>query len=245
MKTINISHFIDKRILSKVDHLQDLINSDGFRIALEKSDKMADGISKINIATIPYEHRRFYELADKQRRFCELAIRNTGNHTFATLPQENLSLPHHEKSQTVLESDANLSQQFNKRDFVKIEYELIQKSKGLEISLKQALESNKELLKYKEKYLSEKKNGGQNSYSKYKPLKKKLKELCQSEMINKKPPTSALQLCKIVALKIETEFPKLLCDFAPYKNVKNDGGYWTRPTFYNWCNDFFKQAKTK
>ncbi len=252
MKTINLSHFIDERTLSKLDHIQEsfkrLINSDELRMMREKADK-------INIATLPYTYRRFYELADKQRKFYELANRfyklEDRERGFLELAnrhgkdiqfsQESLpSLPHKE-NQSALEYDANFTQKLDKKDSVKIECELTaikEAKKELELRLNQALESI-------EKFLSEKKRGGNNSYAKYKPLKEKLKELCQSEMQKKRPPISALQLCKIVANRIETEFPNLLCDFESYKKFEKDGGDWTKPSFYNWCNNVFKQAQSQ
>ncbi len=87
----------------------------------------------------------------------------------------------------------------------------------------------------------DRKKGGLNSYQIYQPLRNKVKELCREEMQRKKPPTSALQLCKIVANRITKEFPELLTDFEPYRKVKNDGGDWTVGTFYNWCKAAFKQ----
>jgi hypothetical protein len=94
-------------------------------------------------------------------------------------------------------------------------------------------------------YLAEKRKGGLNSHQRNHSLLKKTGELCREELQKKKPPTSALQLCKIVARRIEAEFPNLLSDFEPYRKVKKDGGDWTKPTFYDWCNDVFKEARTK
>lgn len=91
----------------------------------------------------------------------------------------------------------------------------------------------------------DRKKGGLNSHQRNHLLKQKTAELCQEEIQRKKPPTSALQLCKIVSDRIEKEFLNLLRDFEPYKKFENDGGDWTKPTFYGWCNDVFKQAKDK
>lgn len=93
-------------------------------------------------------------------------------------------------------------------------------------------------------YIEEKRKGGLNSHSKNKELRSKVEELCRQE-IQKKNRHSALQLCAFVAKRIEKEFPKLLQDFEPYKKAGDDGGDWTKPTFYGWCNDVFKQAKAK
>lgn len=91
----------------------------------------------------------------------------------------------------------------------------------------------------------DRRKGGLNSHQRNHLLKQKTTELCQEELLKKKPPTSALQLCKIVADRIEKKFSDLLRDFEPYKKVENDGGDWTKPTFYGWCNDVFKRAKAK
>ena len=89
-------------------------------------------------------------------------------------------------------------------------------------------------------YLAEKRKGGRNSYQRYQPLREKTKELCKIE-IKKKRPQSALQLCLAVSKQIEENHPHLLSDFVPYQKVANDGGDWLRPTFYDWCNEVFKQ----
>jgi hypothetical protein len=93
-------------------------------------------------------------------------------------------------------------------------------------------------------YIEEKRKGGRNSHQKNQELKDKTKELCRREIQKKKYP-SALQLCKTVAGRIEKEFTDLLNDFEPYqKGVNDESGDWTKPTFYGWCNDVFKQART-
>lgn len=90
-------------------------------------------------------------------------------------------------------------------------------------------------------YLEEKRKGGLRSHQRNHALKQKTAELCLDEMKKKKSPTSALQLCGIVAARIEKEFPDLLHDFAPYQKAEDDGGDWTIGTFYNWCKAVFKQ----
>ena len=91
-------------------------------------------------------------------------------------------------------------------------------------------------------YLAEKRKGGQNSYQKYKPLKQKVEELCNEELANGGC-RSASKLCEIISYRIEEEYSELLKDFEPYQIHSDDGGGWTKPTFYDWCNKVFKQSK--
>ena len=91
-------------------------------------------------------------------------------------------------------------------------------------------------------YLEEKRRGGENSYQKYKPLKQKAEELCKEELKNGGY-KSALKLCEVISYKIETDYPELLKNFEPYQVHAEDGGGWTKPTFYGWCNAIFKQSK--
>jgi hypothetical protein len=86
----------------------------------------------------------------------------------------------------------------------------------------------------------DRRKGGLSSHQKNHALRKKTTELCQEELRDGFS-TSALQLCKIVAERMEDEFPDLLRDFEPYKKVEIDGGDWTIGTFYNWCKAAFKQ----
>ncbi|MFZ9180945.1 MAG: hypothetical protein ACO201_03665 [Rickettsiales bacterium] len=93
-----------------------------------------------------------------------------------------------------------------------------------------------------QKYFNEKSKGGTNSNKKYKPLKQKVEDLCKEELKNGGY-KSALKLCEVISYKIEQDFKNLLDDFEPYQTHCEDGGGWTRPTFYNWCNDFYKIYK--
>ncbi len=93
-------------------------------------------------------------------------------------------------------------------------------------------------------YTEEKRKGGKASGEKYKPLRDKVKEICSRLMKEKKSP-SALQLTKEVAKELEENHQNLLENFEPYKTFKRDGGDWTKPTFYRWCNYIFKnQSKS-
>ena len=91
-------------------------------------------------------------------------------------------------------------------------------------------------------YLAEKRKGGQSSYQKYKPLKQKVEELCKEELKNGGC-RSASKLCEIISYRIEEEYSELLKDFEPYQIHSEDGGGWTKGTFYDWCNNIFKQLK--
>lgn len=91
-------------------------------------------------------------------------------------------------------------------------------------------------------YLAEKRKGGQNSYKKHHKLKEKVEELCKEELENGGY-KSALKLCEVISYKIEENHKELLSDFEPYQTHCEDGGGWTRGTFYNWCNDAFKNFK--
>lgn len=91
-----------------------------------------------------------------------------------------------------------------------------------------------------ERYIAEKSKGGENSYKKYKPLREKVRVLCKEEIDNSNY-GSALGLCEVVSYQIEKNFPELLENFEPYQIHSEDGGGWTKPTFYNWCNKYFKQ----
>lgn len=93
-----------------------------------------------------------------------------------------------------------------------------------------------------ELYIKEKRKGGENSYQPHKPLRNKVKEICRIEL-GKKQYKSALNLSHTVARKIEKDFPELLTNFGPYIKYQNDGGDWQRPSFYNWCNNHFKEYK--
>lgn len=91
-------------------------------------------------------------------------------------------------------------------------------------------------------YTEEKRRGGRSSHKIYQPLKAKVKELCEQEM-QRKMPSSALQLCKIIARIIKDKHTALLENFEPYKKYIDDGTDWTDRTFYEWCNDAFKSHK--
>jgi hypothetical protein len=95
--------------------------------------------------------------------------------------------------------------------------------------------------KLEDKYLAEKSKGGLASYQKYKPLRDKVFELCESEL-KKKKYSSAEQLCKKVAKTIEDQHLSLLDNFEPYQLVLEDGGDWLKPTFYGWCNKVYKRT---
>jgi hypothetical protein len=95
--------------------------------------------------------------------------------------------------------------------------------------------------KFENQYFAEKSKGGSNSYQKYKPLRDKVFEICESEL-KKKKYSSAEQLCKKVAKTIEDQHPSLLDNFEPYQLVLEDGGDWLKPTFYGWCNKIFKTS---
>ena len=87
-----------------------------------------------------------------------------------------------------------------------------------------------------DRYTSEKRKGGANSYQRYKPLRTQVQTLCLEEL-NENVYGSASQLCQIVANRMVDEFPQLLDSFQPYKNYLIDGRDWTSPTFYRWCNE--------
>ncbi|MCE3255718.1 MAG: hypothetical protein K0R25_1212 [Rickettsiaceae bacterium] len=91
-------------------------------------------------------------------------------------------------------------------------------------------------------YIEEKRKGGQNSYQKYKPLKQKVEELCKEELESGFY-KSASNLCEVISHRIESDYPELLENFEPYQVHSDDGGGWTKPTFYGWCNNIFKQFK--
>jgi ribosomal protein S6 len=91
-------------------------------------------------------------------------------------------------------------------------------------------------------YLAEKRKGGLNSHKQNHPLKNKVQELCKKELKIKNY-SSANQLCDQIAKQVEKNHKDLLLEFAPYQIYLNDGGFWTKGTFYNWCNDIFKQFK--
>ena len=83
-------------------------------------------------------------------------------------------------------------------------------------------------------------SGGANSYKKYKPLKKKVEELCES-VSHKVGKKSCLQICRSVAKIIESEHADLLTNFEPYIKYKNgNGDDWTKPTMYDWCRNYVK-----
>jgi hypothetical protein len=73
-----------------------------------------------------------------------------------------------------------------------------------------------------DRYISEKRKGGANSYQLYKPLKTQVEALCLEEL-HKNTYVSAAQLCQVVANRIMDEFPQLLDSFQPYKNHSIDG----------------------
>ena len=87
-----------------------------------------------------------------------------------------------------------------------------------------------------DRYISEKRKGGANSYQRYKPLRTQVQTLCLEEL-NENVYGSASQLCQVVANRMVDEFPQLLDSFQPYKNYLIDGRDWTSPTFYRWCNE--------
>lgn len=89
------------------------------------------------------------------------------------------------------------------------------------------------------RYAREKRKGGESSYKAYKPLRKKVEELCEAEL-NANHYPSANQLCNAVANIIEETHADLLSAFQPYKTRELNGGDWKRPTFYNWCNDYYQ-----
>ncbi|MBN8827128.1 MAG: hypothetical protein J0H68_00275 [Sphingobacteriia bacterium] len=90
-----------------------------------------------------------------------------------------------------------------------------------------------------DRYIKEKRKGGENSYQAYKPLRDKVTELCTKEL-GKKNYDSANLLCNKVANIIEKKYPHLLNSFQPYQNHEFDGNDWKRPTFYSWCNNLYK-----
>ncbi len=110
----------------------------------------------------------------------------------------------------------------------------------VEFELTKMFTEYESLPKSKDKYLAEKSKGGSSSYKKYKPLRDKVFELCESEL-KKKKYSSAEQLCKKVAKIIEDQHLSLLDNFEPYQLVVKDGGNWLKPTFYGWCNELYKR----
>lgn len=97
-------------------------------------------------------------------------------------------------------------------------------------------------LENEDHYLSEKRRGGANSYKKYKPLRDKVRELCKQELARREY-SSARQLSHYVAKLIENDHKELLSDFTPYQNAKL-GTDWTNGTFYDWCNEVYKEDKS-
>ncbi|MDA0780850.1 MAG: hypothetical protein PQ612_10785 [Rickettsiales bacterium] len=91
-------------------------------------------------------------------------------------------------------------------------------------------------------YAAEKRKSGENSYQVYKPLRDKVEELCKAELaINRY--SSANQLCNKVANIIEEEHQSLLDPFEPYQICEYEGNDWKKPTFYGWCNKYYKAHK--
>ena len=90
-------------------------------------------------------------------------------------------------------------------------------------------------------YTEEKRKGGETSGRKYKPLRDKVKEICKAEL--KKGGFNASTLCESVSYIIENDHPELLENFEPYQVHSENGGGWTKGSFYNWCNDFYKTYK--
>lgn len=80
------------------------------------------------------------------------------------------------------------------------------------------------------------------SYQKYKPLRDKVFELCELEL-KKGKYESASKLCEVISYRVEEEYLELLEDFEPYQVHSDDGGGWTKPTFYGWCNEVYKRLK--
>lgn len=66
--------------------------------------------------------------------------------------------------------------------------------------------------------------------------------LCKSELVNRNYP-SALNLCDKVSEIIQSDHPELLESFAPYAQAQGSGKDWRHPSFYNWCNNHFKEYK--
>ena len=91
-------------------------------------------------------------------------------------------------------------------------------------------------------YLEEKQKGGLSSYKQNHPLKNKVQELCKKEL-ERKNYSAANQLCNEIAKQLEEDHKDLLLEFAPYQIYLNDGGFWTKGTFYNWCNANYKKFK--
>ena len=101
-----------------------------------------------------------------------------------------------------------------------------------------------DMLFEEDRYTSEKRKGGANSYQLYKPLRTQVQTLCLEEL-NKNVYGSASQLCQVVANRIVDEFPQLLDSFQPYKNYLIDGRDWASPTFYRWCNEAYSAFNSK
>lgn len=91
-------------------------------------------------------------------------------------------------------------------------------------------------------YLAEKRKGGLSSHKQNHPLKNKVQELCKKEL-ERKNYSAANQLCNEIAKQLEENHKDLLLEFAPYQTYQNDGGFWTKGTFYNWCNATYKEVK--
>lgn len=90
-----------------------------------------------------------------------------------------------------------------------------------------------------DRYTSEKRKGGKNSAKRYDALKSKAEELCK-KIMKKSKINSGLELTKKVAQELEKNHKDLLLEFHPYKTNYKEKTDWTRPTFYNWCNNIFK-----
>ena len=246
-KTINISHFISKETLSNIKLAQDSVNkmiqSDSFKGMIEKASRI-DRVLKINIASF-YRSREFKKLQNTVEILGE--NRNKILSAISTINYQSLDYQNH-KIQIEDQNTSSLTTQnkkFKEEDFIRLDYQLTlfkDENKNLKYEVKALKDENKALLGVKNRYISEKKKGGSNSYKQNHPLKKTVHDLCKKELKRKNYP-SANQLCNKISKQIENNHKDLLLEFTPYQTYLNDGGFWTKGTFYNWCNANYKEFK--
>lgn len=246
-QTINISHFISKETLSNIklahESVNRMIRSDSFKSIIETASQI-DKILTVNIASF-CSSEGFRNLQSN----IEIIGRNR-NRILSAFTQANHKLigRQDQKIQIEDQNSSSLSIQgrnFKEDDFVRLDYQLTitkEENKSLKYKLTTLQKENKILLEYKNKYITEKRNGGGNSHQQNHDIKELVKKLCKKEMESKKYP-SANQLCKEISKQIETDHKDLLLNFIPYQKHSEDGGGWTNGTFYNWCNANYKKFK--
>ncbi len=239
-ETINISHFINKDVFSKIQNVQKVVDnmtkSTPFKSLLKLSNKAA----KINIVSI-HQNQNFNSLLNRIEVFDEnknsiLSAFAKFNHK--TLEYEGDTFKIEDRNNTSTSKDKG----FKKEDFIKLDYELTvtrKENEALKCEMKAVKEENKSLLEFKDKYKSEKRKGGKNSAKRYDVLRSKTEELCKKIMKGSKI-NSGRELTKKVAQELEKNHKDLLLKFYPYKTNYKEQTDWTGSNFYNWCNNIFK-----